>query len=326
MEITERSSLGTQLVKKYFLQHDRRGDVRVQWGMIRNLLAAILLGTFWGVGSGVGQALVPAAASPAAFDVASVKPSSPDSRGRSLMMSEGKFNTENQPLTGLIKFAYSLKSDDQLLGAPAWLGSRGFDIEAREDAAFVEEAKTLPPEQRIARIKLMVQALLMERFRLQVNRETRELPVYVLVVAKGGPKMTATPPPDLPRASAAPPAPGDPPVRRRGSGVRSNGRGDLTGLSATMDVLTSVLSNQPETSGRLVLDKTGLTGNYDWTLKWTPEKSESMVSGGSGAAPAEETGPSFFTAIQEQLGLKLESQKAPVPVVVISHIELPDAN
>jgi len=243
-----------------------------------------------------------------------------------MLMSPGKFNTQNEPLMGLIKFAYNLKSDDQLLGAPGWIGSKGFDIDAKEDAAFVEEAKTLPPEQRIARIKLMVQALLAERFHLQVNRETRELPVYALVVAKGGPKMTATPAPDLSRTSATPPAPGDPPARRRGSGVRSIGHGDLTGLAATMDLLTSVLSNQPETSGRLVVDKTGLTGNYDWTLKWTPEKSESTVGGGSGAASAEEAGPSFFTAIQEQLGLKLESQKAPVPVVVIAHIELPDAN
>lgn len=243
-----------------------------------------------------------------------------------MMMSEGKFNTENEPLMGLIKFAYNLKSDDQLLGAPGWVGTKGFDIDAKEDAAFVEAAKTLPPEQRIAQIKLMVQALLLERFHLQVSRETRELPVYALVVARGGPKMTATPAPDLSRTSGTPPAPGDAPVRRRGSGVRSSGRGDLTGLAATMDVLTNVLSNQPETAGRLVLDKTGLTGNYDWTLKWTPERSESTLSGGSGSAPAEEAGPSFFTAIQEQLGLKLESQKGPVPVVVIGHIELPDAN
>ena len=242
------------------------------------------------------------------------------------MMSEGKFATENQSLMGLIKFAYNLKSDDQLIGAPAWVGSKGFDIDAKEDAAFVEASKTLPPEQRIEQIKLMVQALLQERFHLQVSRETRELPVYALVVAKGGPKMTAMPPPDLSRTSATPPAPGDTPVRRRGSGIRSTGRGDLTGLAATMDLLTNVLSNQNETAGRLVVDKTGLTGNYDWTLKWTPEKSASMASGGSGNAGSDETGPSFFTAIQEQLGLKLESQKGPVPVVIIAHVELPDAN
>jgi len=293
--------------------------------MIRNFLAVILLGMSLGAGSGFGQSPASTTASPA-FDVASVKTSSPDGRGQSLMMSQGKFSTENEPLIGLIKFAYSLKSDDQLLGAPGWVGTRRFDIDAKEDAAFVEEAKTLPPEQRIARIKLMVQALLLERFHLQVSRETRELPVYALVVAKGGPKMTPVTPPDLSRTSATPPAPGDAPVRRRGSGIGSNGRGNLTGLAATMDILTNVLSNQPETSGRLVVDKTGLTGNYDLTLNWTPEKSESIVSGGSGTAPTEEAGPSFFTAIQEQLGLKLESQKGPVPVVVISHIELPDAN
>ncbi len=293
--------------------------------MNRNFLTLIFMGMSLGTGSGFGQPPVPATDAPA-FDVASVKPSSPDSRGQSMLMSQGKFATENEPLMGLIKFAYNLKSDDQLLGAPGWVASKGFDIDAKEDAAFVEAAKTLPPEQRIAQIKLMVQALLRERFHLQVSRETRELPVYALVVARGGPKMTAVPPPDLSRTSATPPAPGDAPVRRRGSGIRSSGRGDLTGLAATMDILTSVLSNQAETAGRLVVDKTGLTGNYDWTLKWTPEKSEPVASGGSGSAGADETGPSFFTAIQEQLGLKLESQKGPVAVVVIGHIELPDAN
>lgn len=242
------------------------------------------------------------------------------------MMSEGKFSTENEPLLGLIKFAYNLKSDDQLIGAPGWVGSKRFDIDAKEDAAFVEAAKTLPPEQRVAQIRLMVQALLAERFHLQASRETRELPVYALVLARGGSKMTVVPPPDLSRTSATPPAPGDAPVRRRGSGVRSTGRGDLTGLAATMDILTNVLSNQPETAGRLVLDKTGLTGNYDWTLKWTPERSASMASGGPSSGGTDETGPSFFTAIQEQLGLKLESQKGPVPVVVIAHVDLPDAN
>ena len=309
----------------FLREADRRGRVLVQWGMNRNFLKLIFMGMSLGAGCGFGQSPAPATASPA-FDVASVKPSSPDSRGQSMMMSQGKFATENEPLMGLIKFAYNLKSDDQLFGAPGWVGSKGFDIDAKEDAAFVEAAKTLPPEQRIAQIRLMVQALLLERFHLQVICETRELPVYALVVAKGGPKMTATPAPDLSRTSAAPPAPGDAPVRRRGSGVRMSGRGDLTGMAATMDVLTSVLSNQPETAGRLVLDKTGLAGNYDWTLKWTPEKSASMASGGSGSAPADEAEPSFFTAIQEQLGLKLESQKGPVPVVVIGHIELPDAN
>jgi uncharacterized protein (TIGR03435 family) len=293
--------------------------------MNRNFLTLIFMGISLGAGSGLGQSPAPAPDS-LAFDVASVKPSSADKNGQSLMMSEGKFSTENEPLLGLIKFAYNLKSDDQLIGAPGWVGSKRFDIDAKEDAAFVEAAKTLPPEQRVAQIRLMVQALLAERFHLQASRETRELPVYALVLARGGSKMTVVPPPDLSRTSATPPAPGDAPVRRRGSGVRSTGHGDLTGLAATMDILTNVLSNQPETAGRLVLDKTGLTGNYDWTLKWTPERSASMASGGPSSGGTDDTGPSFFTAIQEQLGLKLESQKGPVPVVVIAHVDLPDAN
>jgi len=294
--------------------------------MNEKLLPLILLGVSFGGECGAAQAPAVASVTPApAFDVASVKPSSADARGQSLLMSQGRFTTENEPLKGLIQFAYNLKSDDELIGAPGWVDSKRFDIEAKEDAAFVEEAKNLSSEQRVSRIRLMVQALLLDRFHLQVSHQTRELPVYALVIARGGPKMTPTPVQDLPPSRTTPPAPGDTPPRRRGSGVRMNGRGDLMGMAATMDVLTTVLSHQPETGGRLVVNKTALTGAYDWTLKWTPDPGTSMAGPGD-APPPESTGPSFFTAIQEQLGLKLESQKAPVAVVVIDHIELPSAN
>ena len=101
-----------------------------------------------------------------------------------------------------------------------------------------------------------------------------------------------------------------------------NGRGDLTATDVPISVLADVLSRQRETEGRVVVDKTGLTGNYSWNLKWTPEG----PGGGSNGAASDDSAPSFFTAIQEQLGLKLESQKAPVAVLAIERMELPSVN
>jgi uncharacterized protein (TIGR03435 family) len=169
----------------------------------------------------------------------------------------------------------------------------------------------------------MVQSLLAERFNLKVSHETRELPVYALVIAKNGPKLTPTTAPPV-----APPGdrpPGEPNPHNRG--IMMKGNGDLTGSGTSISLLADVLSRQQELGNRLVLDKTGLTGDYDWTLKWTPT-SMSPASGADVTPPpaGDSSAPSLFTAIQEQLGLKLEPQKGKVAVVVIDHIDPPSAN
>ena len=145
----------------------------------------------------------------------------------------------------------------------------------------------------------MLQALLADRFGLKVHQETRQLPIYALVVAKGGPRFQ--------------------PSKINGTTV-SNGHAQITvtGSDHTVALLAEQLSR---TLGRVVVDKTGLDGRYELSLKWTPDD----APGGAGTAPAD-TGPSIFTAIQEQLGLKLESQKGPVPILVVDHIDLPSQN
>jgi uncharacterized protein (TIGR03435 family) len=170
----------------------------------------------------------------------------------------------------------------------------------------------------------MVQALLADRFKLKVSHQTKELPVYALVVAKGGPKLTETQvPPPTPDGTAAP--------NRGFRGIRMGGPGQLTGTNIDMGLLADLLSGQREL-GRLVIDQTGLKGNYDWTLKWTPDRSDPMFKAPDGgqpsgdALPADSSGPSLFTALEEQLGLKLEARKGPVETLVIDSIEKSSEN
>ena len=182
----------------------------------------------------------------------------------------------------------------------------------------------------------MLQSLLADRFHLKVHIETRELPVYALVVARGGSKLKAsTPEPATPPDQDAPPsppggpddAPHSPPkgsmfVRMSSTGVQANA------TDSTVESLATMLTNQPDIGGRQVIDKTGLTGKYDWTLKWTPTVGMAMrgMDNGAKETSGEPDAPGLFTALEEQLGLKLEPQKAPVEVVVIDHVEPPTAN
>jgi uncharacterized protein (TIGR03435 family) len=148
--------------------------------------------------------------------------------------------------------------------------------------------------------------LLADRFRVKFHTGTKELPVYALVVGKNGPKFQ----------------------KAKAKGSIAMGRGQLTAHSFSMVDLAAHLSNQV---GRVVLDKTGLQGDYDVTLKWTPAERTPLPFGAGPMAqnalpPPETNGPSIFTALQEQLGLKLESQKGPVEILVIDHVEKPTPN
>jgi uncharacterized protein (TIGR03435 family) len=293
--------------------------------MIKRLLLLLFLASSVGAGCGFAQSSVAGEPLPA-FEVASVKPGDPDARGSQLMMGLDRMSSKNMPLKMLILVAYGLKSDDQLLGLPDSLGSKGFDIEAKQAEAQAAEIKKLPADQRNTQVRLMLQSLLEERFKLKLSRQTKELPIYALVVAKSGVKMTpavVSPVAPEPETADGPEKPKVKPGR-----MIMFGRGEVTGEAVSISVLADLLSRQPETGGRVVVDKTGLTGSYKMALKWTPESAAPMMGGGGGgdAAPPESTAPSFFTAIQEQLGLKLESQKGPVEVLVVEHVEEPSAN
>jgi uncharacterized protein (TIGR03435 family) len=248
---------------------------------------------------------------------------------RILYQPGGRFTATNISLKALIHFAYGVQ-DFQISGGPAWLESDKYDVEAKAEGSSEGDMRSMSEEQRqleLDKRKLMMQALLAERFRLVLHKESKEAPIYALVVAKNGPKLKEATAEEL-----APPNLKDMPDRPdrkgllRGEGMRM-GRGEVSGQAVKLGFLADVLSNQPEL-GRTVLDKTGLTGTYDFTLKWTPEEPPGAMFKGPGDAPpaADANGPSLFTALEEQLGLKLESQKGPVDLLVIDHAEKASEN
>jgi uncharacterized protein (TIGR03435 family) len=242
------------------------------------------------------------------FEVAAIKPSSPDAHGSSIMTDKvGGLNAANIPLRAIITMAYGIR-DFQLSGGPGWVGTERYDIIAKPEktasAAEPPDLGSMTDDQRRVRDdqwKSRVRALLADRFGLIVHTETKEEQIYVLTVAKGGPRLTVVA------------KPGD----RQGM---SNNRGRNQGYAATMSMLANNLANAV---GRPVIDKTGLTEKYDWVLEWTPD----MLAGGPDAGqPVENPGPTIFTALQEQLGLKLESTKGPVDTIVIDHVDRPSEN
>lgn len=238
------------------------------------------------------------------FEVATVKPNVSGERMVQLQIEPGgRFRAVNATLRMLIEDAYELKPF-QTSGAPGWLDSEHFDITAKADDSAPG------PKDRDAMLP-MLRALLEERFKLSLRKESKEMPIYALVVGKNGPKFQKS---EIPMPDPnAPPEPG-----RKGPMMRM-GRGQLSGQGTEIEFLVTALSRN---LGRLVIDKTGLTGRYDFKLEWTPDPGQ-MPS--SDVAPVE-SGPTIFTALQEQLGLKLEAQKGPVDVYVIDHVEKPTAN
>jgi uncharacterized protein (TIGR03435 family) len=259
------------------------------------------------------------------FEVASIKPDRSGTGMRRLMMMPGRFTATNIPVSMLIKFAYNLQSNDQLMGGPDWINSDKYDIEGKEFDSFVKSMKGYPWDEAGEQIRLIVQSMLADRFSLKVSRTTQELPVYALVVAKHGPKLTET------KLPVPPPMGGKPAANQKFQGIRFKGFGHLEGSATTTGFLAEVLTHQ---LGRLVVDDTGLKGRYDFALKWTPDQEERALfmkaAGGDpsmGKAPsAEASGPSIYTALQEQLGLKLKAEKTAVEVLVIDHIDRPSAN
>jgi uncharacterized protein (TIGR03435 family) len=251
--------------------------------------------------------VTPAVAAPPVFEVATVKLNKSGDSGSHSSLDNGRFTAKNTLLKSLIQYQAYRIPEAQVLGGPKWLNAERFDIEARIDSSVADQLRTLSRDQRKLQTQAMFQQLLADRFKLAVHWETRELPVYALVVAKNGPNLHRSKESD-------------------GSSHTSNGQfaGQGVTLGEIADTLTQELSKE---LGRVILDKTGIDGRYDITLKWTPETgATAMNSGTEGSAPPPDSGASIFTAIQEQLGLKLESTKGPVQVLIIDHVEMPSEN
>lgn len=247
------------------------------------------------------------------FDVISIKPNHSINVGSSLGDSmPGTFTVKNFSLLYLIEYAYNVK-EGQIEGLPSWASSEKYDVIAKIDDVAAAQEKSLPYEQRSRLAKVRVQGLFAERFGLKLHHETKDLPVLELTVAKGGPKL-----------SEAALQPGEKEAHPLPPGSFMTG---MTGAEWIMKsnqtplrILITALSGQPEISGRVLLDRTNLSGKYSFTLQWARENLSAAT------AASEMPGPSLFTALEDQLGLRLESTRAPVDVLVIDHVEQPSPN
>jgi uncharacterized protein (TIGR03435 family) len=236
---------------------------------------------------------------PARFEVAAIKPSKPGAQNSSFQFGAGGVLTaRNLPVNSLIAFAYDVR-DFQLSGGPGWLSADRFDIIAKpeRDARSTSDPK-MTPTIRDQQYRERVLALLTDRFGLVAHKEMKEQQVYALTIAKGDSKLTV--------ATTV----GD------RQGISDSGRGRLQGFAARTSGLAKILSDKME---RTVLDRTGLTDKYDFVLEWTPDAMTDTTT-------AADAGPSIFTSLQEQLGLKLESSKAAVDTIVIDRVDRPSEN
>jgi len=257
------------------------------------------------------------------YEVASIKPNkSGDNRSR-IMFSPDGLSATGGTLQMLIMSAYEI-SPHQISGAPSWLDSERYDIEAKMDSSTADELRKMSEDERRVARQHMLQALLADRLKLTIHRESKELPIYALVVAKDGPKFQEARPGDTYSNGVKGPD------GHAGAGMMFGGNGTLTGQGVPLVNLVRFLTRA---LGRTVIDKTGLTSKYDFTLKWTEERQAPMFKGTEGSQPGtggisapESSGPSIFTAVQEQLGLKLESGKGPVDILIIDHVEKPSEN
>ena len=273
--------------------------------MIRLLVPAVV----------VVLSLAGLAAQAPTFEVASIKRNNSGTGMMSVgMQPGGRLHMVNVPVRNLIIRAYGVQPY-QIIGGPDWITSDRFDVltKAEGDAT---------PEQ----VNLMLRSLLAERFKLAVHTETRELPVYYLVNARDDGRLG----PDLKPAAV----PCGPPGRGRAGGpLPGRGAGGGCGMMMTFgrvqasgQPIAAIATSLANQLGRPIIDKTGLTGSYDFTLSWTPEGGRGggpLPPGVPEPPPIDPNGPSLFTAIQEQLGLKLESDRGPVEVIVIDGVEPP---
>ncbi len=275
----------------------------------------------------LSQQLSPAKPS---FEVAIVKPStSADNRIMIMAQPGGRFMVNNATLKMVMGVAYRVR-DFQMMGGPNWISSDRWNIEAKAEEGTVPPQKGFPDPTVPDPLMLMVQSLIEDRFQLKMHRETKELAVYELLVGKSGSKMklSADQSPIEPPGRGAPP----PPPQRGGRGGPTPrgsvavGRGNLDASGVPLRNFVQILAQQ---LGRPVIDKTDLKGLYDIKLQWTPELGQGQFTPGGAEPPpppADASGPSIFTAVQEQLGLRLESAKGQVEVLVIDSVQKPTEN
>jgi uncharacterized protein (TIGR03435 family) len=224
-----------------------------------------------------------------AFEAASVKISS----GEQVRMRRepGRLAITNFSLRAMVRYAYDVE-DMQISGGPPWFASDRWDVAATAGREITEAER-----------RRMLQTLLDDRFKVAIRRESKELPVYALVVAKGGSKLTLG-------------TAGNP--ERVELNVSGAGMHQMRAQSVPLSTIAKVLTGQ---AGRIVLDRTGIAGSFDYQLEWVPDPANMPMINGAKPDGSKLDGASIFTAVQEQLGLKLESAKGPVEILVIERAE-----
>jgi uncharacterized protein (TIGR03435 family) len=242
---------------------------------------------------------MPADAKPG-FEVVTIKPSDPDRPGKLFTVRGRHIMTINTNVNDLVTFAYGLHPK-QIVDAPAWFGTDKFDLDGVPDVEGQPSSDQL---------KLLIQKALTERLKLTFHHDERQLSVYALTVGKGGPKMVKT---------------GDQPADPKNFMFRNLGQLSVT--NSTMEDFCHGM--QGAVMDKPVVDHTGLTDRYDFQLKWTPDESQFGAMGIKVPTPNADdpnAPPNLYTALQEQLGLKLEATKAAAGVIVIDHVEKPSPN
>lgn len=233
------------------------------------------------------------------FEVVTVKPSDPNRPGKLFTIRGRQIMTINTTMNDMVTFAYGLHVK-QIVGAPDWFATDKFDITGVPDTEGRPNSKQL---------KLLIQSALTDRFKLTFHHDQKELPVYALTIAKGGPKMTET-------------------IHQPNDPVNFlfRGLGQLMVTNSTMKDFCDGM--QAAVMDRPVVDHTGLTARYDFNLNWTPDESQFGSMGVHVPPPTEDpkAPPDLYKALQEQIGLKLEATKAKADVMVIDHVEKPSAN
>ena len=245
-----------------------------------------------------------------AFEVATIKPSDPESQLKIDFAAGGRLFVTHATLRFLIKIAYDI-SDDQLAGGPGWINSTRFEVQGKPATPTGGDPQNMTNDQILLfhePIRLRLQRLLADRFHLELRRESKPMPIFALVAAKNGPKMK--------RSSGT----GNPELKT------GSGRGLLTATRVDMATLAKFLSEGQ--TGRPVVDGSGLPGRFDFKLDWTPDPSLNPLQANAGgvSAGADAGGISIFTALQQQLGLRLEARNGASDYFVVTRAELPSAN
>jgi bla regulator protein blaR1 len=312
---------------------NRSGRMYVAIGLLA-VAAPVLCALVWatpGVAHVQGQSKSPSAAAAATvtyeYEVVSIKPNksgSPIPGGRP---SDDGIDVTNFPLTFLVQGAFGV-GNDRIVGLPSWVATDRFDINAKMDPATADALKKMSADDRKDVQQRMVQAIFVDRCKLTFHRETRELSTFTLVLGKNGPKFKESKPGDAPAEGFKVPD------GKGGTGTLQVGeKGLMTFHALPISFMVGILSQQ---MGKTIVDKTGLTGKYDFSWQFVPSAAqirqfggmpaESGPGGSSSGIPSDPDGTDLFTAVQEQLGLKLESGKGPIEVIVIDHMEKPSGN